>query len=159
MRKWLWLSALVVAFDQVSKRVASELLTLYIPVAVMPSVNLTLAHNSGAAFSFLSEAGGWQRWFLLSITVVICVFLYHWLKQLDSGESVSSAAISLIIGGAIGNALDRLVYGYVVDFIDVYYGKYHWPVFNLADMTITVGALGLILAAVTGRQDQRGRNR
>ena len=151
MRKWLVLSALVVVFDQVSKRVVSEMLTLYIPVPVIPSINLTLAHNSGAAFSFLSEAGGWQRWLLLGVTVAICLFLYHWLKHLDPGESTSSVAIALIIGGAVGNALDRLVYGYVVDFIDVYYGEYHWPVFNLADMAITMGALVLILIAVRSR--------
>ena len=148
MRKWLGLSVLVVVLDQVSKRAASEMLTLYLPVSVAPYFNLTLVHNFGAAFSLFDEAGGWQRWFLLAVTVVICLFLYHWLKHLEPSESASSIAIALIIGGAVGNAMDRLVYGYVVDFIDLYYGKYHWPVFNLADMAITMGALGLILLAV-----------
>ena len=151
MRKWLGLSALVVVLDQAGKQVAGAMLTPHLPVAVAPFINLTLVHNSGAAFSLLSDAGGWQRWFLLSVTAVICLFLYHWLKHLDPDESIPSAAIALIIGGAAGNAFDRLVYGHVVDFVDVYYGEYHWPVFNFADAAITMGALALILDAVRSR--------
>lgn len=151
MHKWLALSALVVVVDQASKWVVSKMLTLHLPVAVMPHLDLVLVHNPGAAFSLFSEMGGWQRWVLLAVTFVICLFLYNWLKHLDRNETLSSAAIALIIGGAVGNAIDRLAYGYVVDFIDVYYEEYHWPVFNVADSAITVGVLVLFLAAFRSR--------
>lgn len=151
MHRWLALSVLIVAVDQASKLVASKMLTLHIPVEVVPYLNLTLVHNPGAAFSLFSEMGGWQRWVLLAVTFVVCVFLYSWLRRLDRSETMSSAAIALVIGGAVGNAFDRLAYGYVVDFIDVYYGKYHWPVFNVADAAITVGVLALVLAAARSR--------
>ena len=151
MRKWLTLSAVVAVLDQASKLAASEALTMHLPVAVIPHVNLTLVHNPGAAFSLFSDAGGWQRWVLLGITIAVCLFLYRWMNRLDRRELGSFVAISLIIGGAVGNAFDRLVYGYVVDFIDVYYGEYHWPVFNLADTAITVGVLSLMLVVARSR--------
>ena len=147
MRKWLALSGVVVVLDQATKIAAGASLVPYAPVAVMPYLNLVLVHNPGAAFSLFSDAGGWQRWMLLAITAVVCVFLYHWLKRLGREETGSAAAIAAIIGGALGNAVDRLAYGHVVDFIDVYYGAYHWPAFNVADAAITIGALGLIVAA------------
>ena len=148
MRKWLYLSAVVIVFDQVSKIIAETMLMLHTPIAVMPHVNLTLVYNPGAAFSFLSQAGGWQRGVLLGISVVICLFLYHWLKRLEREEVGSAVSIALIIGGALGNAIDRLIHGQVIDFIDVYYNEYHWPVFNLADAAITMGALILIVVAI-----------
>ncbi len=147
MRKWLLLSGVIAALDQLSKVAASAWLTLHAPVAVMPYVNLTLVHNPGAAFSLFSDAGGWQRWALLGITVAVCLFLYHWLKGLGRRETGSAIAIAAIIGGALGNAIDRLVYGHVVDFIDVYYATHHWPAFNIADAAIVTGALGLLVIA------------
>lgn len=148
MRKWLTLSGVVVAADQLTKLAADAGLRLHEPVAVAPGVNLTLVYNPGAAFSFLAEAGGWQRWALLGVTLAACAFLYYWLKQLKPGETVPAAAITAIIGGALGNAIDRLAYGHVVDFIDLYYDAYHWPAFNVADAAITLGAAALILSAV-----------
>ncbi len=147
MRKWLALSGVIVAVDQFSKAAADAWLGLHAPVAVMPSVNLTLVYNPGAAFSLFSDAGGWQRWALLAVAVAVCVFLYSWLQRLERNEAWSAAAIAAIIGGAVGNAVDRLIYGHVVDFIDVYYGEYHWPAFNVADMAIMLGALALIVTA------------
>ena len=147
MRSWLILSAAIIVVDQLSKVAAGAWLTLHSPVAVMPYVNLTLVHNPGAAFSIFSDAGGWQRWFLMGVTVAVCLFLYHWLKRLERGESGSAIAIAAIIGGALGNFIDRLVHGYVVDFVDVYYNGYHWPAFNVADAAITLGAAALIVIA------------
>lgn len=147
MRKWLALSGVIAAVDQLSKIAANASLTLHEPVAVTPYFNLTLVYNPGAAFSILGDAGGWQRWALLGVTAAICAFLYVWLKRLESGETGAAAAITAIIGGAIGNAIDRLAYGHVVDFIDLHYGGYHWPAFNVADAAIIVGAAGLILLA------------
>lgn len=142
---WLWLSALVVILDQLSKFFAERLLVLYAPVPVLPFFNFTLAYNPGAAFSFLSQAGGWQRWFFIVLALIISTILIVWLRRLE-GERLTALSLSLILGGAIGNVIDRLWHGHVIDFIDLHYAGYHWPVFNLADSAITVGALLLILA-------------
>ena len=147
MRKWLALSGAIVSLDQASKVVAMNWLADGMPVTLLPGVNFVLVHNAGAAFSLLSEAGGWQRWLLLGIALVVSGFLYAWLVRLERSETGSAVAIAAIIGGALGNAIDRLVHGYVVDFIDLYYGEYHWPVFNVADAAITVGAAALIIIA------------
>lgn len=144
MLKWLNLSALVIVLDQLSKWLMSNWLDLYETVAVMPFFNLTLAHNYGAAFSFLASAGGWQRWFFVVLAVAISITLVIWLKKLQHHARLEAAALALILGGAIGNVIDRLIYGYVVDFLDVYYGSYHWPAFNIADSAICAGAILLI---------------
>lgn len=145
---WLWLTLAIVILDQFSKSVAVQWLTLYQAVPVWPGFNLTLVHNSGAAFSFLSEAGGWQRYFFIVLTLVISIFMLVWLTRLPAGRATLACALSLVIGGAAGNLWDRLQYGYVVDFIQVYYGQWSWPVFNIADSAITIGAALLILDAL-----------
>jgi signal peptidase II len=104
-----------------------------------------MAHNTGAAFSFLAQAGGWQRWFFVGLTVIISTGLIIWLKKLSSAAKLEAISISMILGGAIGNVIDRLCHGYVIDFLDVYYGSYHWPTFNIADSAIVVGAALLII--------------
>ncbi len=149
---WLLVSALVVALDIWTKNIASESLTLYRPVELTSWLNLTLAHNYGAAFSFLSDAGGWQRWLFTGLALVVTGVLLVWLLRLPATEKLTAAALALIIGGAIGNLADRIKHGYVVDFIDVYYRDWHWPAFNLADSAITCGVIlllldGLILSA------------
>lgn len=106
--------------------------------------NLTLLYNKGAAFSFLANAGGWQRWFFLILTTAVSIFIYFWLRKLKPHQRLQYTALALILGGAIGNLIDRAIYGYVIDFIDVYYGSYHWPAFNIADSAITIGAFLLI---------------
>jgi len=149
---WLLVSALVVALDMWTKDIASASLTLYRPVELTSWLNLTLAHNYGAAFSFLSDAGGWQRWLFTGLALVVTGVLLVWLLRLPANDKLTAAALALIIGGAIGNLADRIKHGYVVDFIDVYYRDWHWPAFNLADSAITCGVIlllldGLILSA------------
>ncbi|MFA5531227.1 MAG: signal peptidase II [Thiohalomonadaceae bacterium] len=153
--RWLWLSALVVVIDQVTKTLASNLLNLYEAVPVLPGLNLTLMHNTGAAFSFLSEEGGWQRWFFAAIALVVSTLLVLWLRRLPAAQRWLHIAIALVIGGAIGNVWDRVVLGYVVDFIDVYAGRWHWPAFNVADSAITVGAVMLLRDAFRHPEPER----
>jgi signal peptidase II len=152
---WLWLSLLVVIADQVTKVFFDQWLSLYQSVAVMPGFNWTLAYNYGAAFSFLSDSGGWQRWFFTIIALGVSTGLVIWLKRTERSDWRNAVPLALIIGGAIGNVIDRIRLGYVIDFIDIYYGTSHWPAFNIADSAISVGAVGLILISLF--QDQEAR--
>ena len=145
--RWLWITLLIIILDQATKYAAIQWLTLNQAHPVFPGFNLTLVHNPGAAFSFLRDAGGWQRYFFIILTSVISIVLLVWLARLPSGRALLACALALVIGGAAGNLWDRLQYGYVIDFIDVYYDNWSWPVFNIADSAITVGALLLILDA------------
>jgi signal peptidase II len=160
--KWLWLSGLVVVLDQITKLVADSQLVFHRPVAVFPGLSFTLLYNEGAAFSFLSDAGGWQRWFFMLLSLVISLVLILWLRSVDKHKLFLAAGIALILGGAVGNLIDRSLYGYVIDFIDVYYRQYHWPAFNLADSAITLGAALLIIDLLLERKTQqtleKGRN-
>jgi signal peptidase II len=149
MLKWLWLSLLAIVLDQVSKLVVDNSMQLYESIPLMPYFNLTYVHNTGAAFSFLSEAGGWQRWFFAILALVISVVLSVWLSRLQKHETLLAVALSLVLGGAIGNLIDRLAYGYVIDFLDVYFNTWHWPAFNIADSAITLG-VALMLAESFG---------
>lgn len=146
--KWLWVSAIVLLLDQSSKLFADAMLSMHQPVHVMPMFALTKVYNYGAAFSFLSDESGWQRWFFVAMTVGVSIFLLVWLRRLKSRDGRTALALALILGGAIGNLIDRLAYGYVIDFLDVYYADWHWPTFNLADSAISVGAFLLILDAI-----------
>lgn len=148
MTRWLWLSALVVVLDQATKWLAEGALVPYTPAPLIPSLNLTLMYNEGAAFSFLADAGGWQRWFFAALAAVVTVVLTLWLRRLKVGEGMTAVGLVLIIGGAIGNVIDRVLTGRVVDFIDVYYGGWHWPAFNLADSAITLGVILLLIATL-----------
>lgn len=143
--RWLALAAAVGALDQVSKLAATAWLTYNVPLPVVPGFNLTLLHNTGAAFSLLNQAGGWQRWFFTGIAVVVVVAVVWWLARLDRAHRWDAWAFSLILGGAVGNLVDRLRLGYVVDFIQVYYRDWYWPAFNIADSAIFVGAGMLII--------------
>ncbi len=142
---WLLVSALIVVLDLWTKNIATQTLTLYRPVELTSWLNMTLAHNYGAAFSFLSDAGGWQRWLFTGLSSVVTVVLIVWLLRLSAREKITAAALGLIIGGAVGNLADRINHGYVVDFIDVYYHDWHWPAFNLADSAITCGVILLLI--------------
>ncbi|WP_020410266.1 signal peptidase II [Hahella ganghwensis] len=141
MLHWLWLSALVVGVDLFSKHMASTNLDYAVSVPVLPYFNFTLLHNTGAAFSFLADASGWQRWFFVLLAVIVSAMLVLWLVRLRSDEKWIACALSLVLGGALGNLYDRIVLGYVVDFLHFFYENYHFPAFNLADSAITVGAI------------------
>ena len=144
MHKALWLAACVVVVDQASKLGVDASMQLFESIAIAPSLSLTYVHNTGAAFSFLSQAGGWQRWFFAGLAVVMSGFMTLWLLRLQSHQRLVACGLSLVLGGAIGNLIDRVAYGYVIDFIDVYYSNWHWPAFNIADSAICIG-VGLLL--------------
>lgn len=144
MLKWLWLSLLVLILDQASKLAVNTSMHLYESIALLPNFNLTYVHNYGAAFSLLAEAGGWQRWLFAGLAVVMSTIIGVWLTRLQKHETLMASALSLILGGAIGNLIDRVAYGYVIDFLDVYYQQWHWPAFNIADSAICIG-VGLMI--------------
>ena len=146
MLRWLWLAALVVVVDQITKYWAETALRYAEPVELLSWFNLTLLYNRGAAFSFLAGAGGWQRFLVLGIGVVAVTVIVLWLRRLRAHETLTAVGLALILGGAIGNLIDRAVYGHVVDFIDWHYGGWHWPAFNIADAGITVGAVLVVLS-------------
>jgi signal peptidase II len=145
MLKYLWISALILVVDHITKYIANTSMTLYQTIEVMPHFNFTLAYNYGAAFSFLADAGGWQRWFFTGLAAVFSVVISVWIARLKPTAKLEAISLSLILGGAVGNLIDRLLFGYVIDFLDIYYGSYHWPAFNIADSAICVGAVLLIL--------------
>ena len=142
----LWLSVLVIVLDLASKWLAESKLSLYQQVPVIDGLfSFTLAYNPGAAFSFLSDAGGWQRWFFIVIAVGVSVMLLVWLARLSRDKWLEPIALALILGGALGNLYDRVVHGHVVDFILVHWQQeWFFPAFNIADSAITVGAVLLI---------------
>ena len=144
-RSWLWLSALVVLLDQVTKLLAELYLEPYPPLELLPFFDLRLAYNTGAAFSFLADAGGWQRLFFIVLTTVVLVVLLRWLWRLPATQKVVAIGLSLVIGGAIGNLIDRIATGAVVDFLDFHYAGWHWPAFNIADSAIVVGVALLLV--------------
>jgi signal peptidase II len=146
----LAVSGVIIVLDQVTKYYAERLLELHIPIGVVPYLNLTLTYNTGAAFSFLSDAGGWQRWFFSLLSVVVSAFIVLWIRRLGSRDLWLSFALALVLGGALGNLCDRVRLGAVVDFIDVYYESWHFPAFNMADSAISIGAVMLLLTAFRG---------
>lgn len=150
--KWLWLSVLVIALDLSTKSIASHYLVLKESIAVFPGFNWTLRHNTGAAFSFLSEESGWQRWFFSFIAIAVSTGIGVWLKRLRSNQVWLAVGLALILGGALGNVWDRITLGYVVDFIEVYYGRWFWPAFNVADSAITLGAAVIIIDSLRGQK-------
>lgn len=145
--KWLWLTVLVLVLDQASKQWFESNLSLYEQIVIIPDLfSWTLAYNRGAAFSFLADEAGWQRWFFALVAVVASSVLFVWLKRLHSHERWLGAALALVLGGALGNLYDRVVLGHVVDFILVHWkSQWYFPAFNVADSAITVGAIMLIL--------------
>lgn len=146
---WLLLSVSILIADQITKYIVLGHLQLHETIEVFTGwLNWTLAYNEGAAFSFLADAGGWQRWFFTALAVVISVVLVIWLSRTSRSDWRTALPLSLVIGGAIGNVIDRIRFGHVVDFIDVYYGASHWPAFNIADSAISVGAIMLIIFGI-----------
>jgi signal peptidase II len=156
---WLALAVLVIILDWYSKQWASDSLVLYRPQALTSWLNLTLAHNYGAAFSILSDAGGWQRWLFTILAGAVTLVLLFWLFALKQGEWRTGLSLGLIIGGAAGNLVDRVRLGYVVDFIDVYYKNHHWPAFNVADSAITCGIILMLIDAIIVSMRKPDKNR
>ena len=154
---WLALSALVIALDQLTKHIAIDALVPYHAQPAIPGfLNWTLAYNAGAAFSFLHDAGGWQRWLFTALAIAVSAVLVIWLGRIDRGEWRTALPLALVIGGALGNLIDRLRVGHVTDFIEVYYQQWSWPAFNVADSAISVGAVLLIVFGLGGRKAAPG---
>jgi len=141
--------------DQYTKTLATESLVYARPVEVFSWFNLTLQHNTGAAFSFLSDAGGWQRWFFTVVAVVISGVLTVWLFMAPRAHWLLGLSLALILGGAVGNVWDRVALGYVVDFISVHYQGWYFPAFNIADSAITVGAICMLLDSFFNRHSEQ----
>jgi signal peptidase II len=144
---WLWLSLAVILLDQATKFLVVRFLELYERVEVLPILEFTRLHNTGAAFSMLANASGWQRWFFISLGLVISVVLVVWIWRLPRGPRRLPIALALILGGALGNVIDRLHHGFVVDFIHAHWGSAYFPAFNIADSAITIGALLMLIDA------------
>lgn len=155
---WLLLSVVVIVLDQVSKWFALAHLQPYQPQPVIDGfLNWMLAFNTGAAFSFLADSGGWQRWFFTGLAILVSAVLVFWLARTARRDWRNALPLALILGGAMGNVIDRIRLGHVVDFIDVYVGQYHWPAFNIADSAICVGAVGLIAFSLFAGKAQPAR--
>lgn len=148
MFRFLWIAVVVLIGDQLTKFAAADYLSRHDALDLTPFLSLTLVHNTGAAFGILSSASGWQNILFIVIAVTACVVILAVISRLKAMDIPLAAGLSLILGGAAGNLIDRLIHGYVIDFIDAYYRTWHWPAFNLADSAITIGAVLLALDAL-----------
>lgn len=151
MWRYLWIAVAVFVCDQLTKFLAADHLLRQGEISLAPFLNLVLVHNTGAAFGFLSGAGGWQNIFFIVVAAGASAFILWMLWRLRAADRLLAVALMLVLGGALGNLADRLIHGYVIDFIDVYYRTWHWPAFNVADSAITVGAVLLVLDALKPR--------
>ncbi len=151
LNRWLWLSALIIVLDQASKLWITSHFAYGESLAVLGIFNLVLVHNTGAAFSFLHDAGGMQRWLFSIIAIVVSVWIV-WLLRRHSAQTLFALALSLILGGALGNLIDRIAYGYVVDFLHFHWNEHYFPAFNIADSAITCGAFLMILDSFKERK-------
>lgn len=149
---WLLIAALVVILDQITKAAATHYLSLYWPLDIAPFFNLTLSHNPGAAFSFLSHSNGWQRWLFTAVAIIMSGVILVWLRRIPAEDKLYKLALVLILGGALGNLIDRITLGYVIDFFDFYYKNWHFPVFNVADSAISCGAGLIVIDAIRSRK-------
>jgi signal peptidase II len=164
--RWWWIPVLIIAVDQLTKLWIERTMVLGDSFVVLPVLDIVRAHNFGAAFSFLDRAGGWQRWAFSLLAVGVSIALVYWLRKLTlPAQSLLAFGLTLILGGAVGNVIDRIEHGYVVDFVHVHWGTAYFPAFNVADAAISVGAVFVIIdailesrrakrAALTARRDQ-----
>ncbi|MCP4957034.1 MAG: lipoprotein signal peptidase [Photobacterium aquimaris] len=148
--RWLWVAMIVFMVDYLSKIIIMGTMAANgeKPIAVLPFMNLYYVHNTGAAFSFLSTEGGWQRWLFGFIAVVVCGFLSYQMRQASITKTAHNIGCALIIGGALGNLFDRVHYGFVIDFLDFYYKNHHFAIFNIADVAICCGAILYLLSSI-----------
>jgi signal peptidase II len=143
---WLWLAVLVMVVDQWTKSLIVDRFEEFDKIVLLPVLEIMRLHNEGAAFSFLSTAGGWQRWMFIGLGVVVSSAILVWLRRLPpKGQGLLAAGLSLILGGALGNVIDRVLWGHVIDFIRVHWEEHYFPAFNVADSAITIGAAFVIL--------------
>lgn len=147
MLRYLWISVLVIVLDQASKYAAVRLLIRHAEVKVLPFLNFTLTFNTGAAFGFLNDAAGWQNIFFIAVALIASTLIFFWLRRLTRTEWPTAVGLCLILGGAIGNVVDRLIHGYVIDFIDTVFGAWHFWTFNIADSAITIGAIFIVFGS------------
>lgn len=153
--RWLILSIVVIVVDLITKYITTHLLTYAQPLEVLPFFNLTLLHNHGAAFSFLSNSETmWQTIIFSVIAIAVSIAIIIWLYRLPNNKNLYACALSLILGGALGNLYDRLIHGYVVDFLDFHIGNHHWPAFNIADSAICIGAALIIYLTITEKKSK-----
>ncbi len=143
---WLWLAVVTMLLDQWTKYLVMDRLEEFERIVLLPMLEFMRLHNEGAAFSFLSDASGWQRWLFIGLGVLVSAGILVWVRRLPAkGQNLLAAGLSLILGGALGNVIDRVLWGHVVDFIRVHYEEHYFPAFNVADSAITVGAVLLIV--------------
>ena len=142
--RWLWLTLVFLVADQVTKQLIVSNMDLYQSIDILPFFNFTYVHNLGAAFSFLADQGGWQRWFFTAIAAIASIVFIVWLAKTPKQQALLSAAFALMLSGAVGNLIDRVLFGYVIDFLDFYGFGYHFPAFNIADSMIFIGAALMI---------------
>ncbi|MEH6636437.1 MAG: signal peptidase II [Halioglobus sp.] len=157
--RWYGLAVVIILLDQYTKGLASSGLDYARPVKIFPWFNLTLQHNTGAAFSFLSGAGGWQRYFFTVVAMGISAVLVVWLYRMPRQQWLLALSLGLILGGALGNLWDRVALGYVVDFISVHYDRHYFPAFNIADSAISVGAACMLLDSFIHRGEVANNER
>lgn len=141
---WLWLTLLCLVVDQITKHQVVGSMELYESIQILSFFSITYVHNLGAAFSFLADQGGWQRWFFTAIAAIASIVFIIWLAKIPKDKKLLSIAFALLLSGALGNLIDRVLFGYVIDFLDFYIGSYRWPAFNVADSMIFIGAALMI---------------
>jgi signal peptidase II len=148
--RWLWLTLLCLVLDQVTKQWVVGAFNLYESFEVLPIFNITYVHNLGAAFSFLADQGGWQRWFFTAIAAIASIVFVIWLTKTPKSHTLLGIAFALMLSGAMGNLIDRILFGYVIDFLDFHWSGKHFPAFNIADSMIFIGAAFMVLDSFMG---------
>ena len=157
---WLWLGMVTIALDQWTKSLIVDRFDEFDRIVLLPVLEIMRLHNEGAAFSFLSNAGGWQRWVFIGLAVAVSAAILVWLRRLPAiGQALLAAGLSLILGGALGNVIDRVIHGHVIDFIRVHYEEHYFPAFNVADSAITIGAALIVLDTLLDLDRKRAKAR
>ena len=151
--RWLWLTLVFLVLDQITKHWVAGSFNLYESINVLPIFSITYVHNLGAAFSFLADQGGWQRWFFTAIAAIACIVFTVWLAKIPRSQILLSIAVALMLSGAMGNLIDRVLFGYVIDFLDFHWSGNHFPAFNVADSMIFIGAALMIIESLTAESN------
>ncbi|WP_291614470.1 signal peptidase II [Colwellia sp.] len=157
--RWLWLTLLCLIIDQVSKQWVAGTFDYRETLSVLPFFNLTYVHNPGAAFSFLADQGGWQRWFFTAVAAIASIVFLIWMAKTPKQQRLLSISFALILSGAVGNLIDRVLFGYVIDFLDFHWAGYHFAAFNIADSVIFIGAALMIFESFTNKEDNQEANK